>query len=415
MDRIFKSQTRVTLFIAVLLILISWGRLAVMGFVNPSPFRQMRVEVPNRRSDDFASCSGPAIGTSRYIYRLGCDFIHGSSTSNKIMRFDMARGVLDNAWMVDGAQVSAQSNIVLEFKPDADGGAVIGVGHDPEFGKGDFYARLVPGGNAEMLPPPSILPDPPALVSPQSDPASSVRLSRAALGVDWVVYPEIDYYSDDAGNLAAVRLWTGRTNSGENLDNPPVGLVTFNQLGLKGRWVLIERQRGALAGRAGYETVLDDASGDAGGVVPIDGRFYGGFEWRMAIPDPTGGLWLFADEMTYAHFDSSLHRTDPLTIFERFQRMQVDHYRDLTGINWWYADRRYWLEAAGYIVRQAATPVLLLGLPLMALIALWVQRRRTAALPQSFLDSPELRLATQIYMVLFVLFIYWYWLVTAAF
>ena len=133
----------------------------------------------------------------------------------------------------------------------------------------------------------------------------------------------------------------------------------------------------------------------------------------QSTPAEDGGLCVINDRGDHACFDASLHRVDPLNVFERLQRIVIDNFRlyvgdSSPGINGIYSQSLMPLK-------QAAMPALLLGLPVLILITkrhpMW-----QGELPDTpFLESSSLLRAAQLYIALFAVFISWFWTLTLYF
>jgi hypothetical protein len=104
-----------------------------------------------------------------------------------------------------------------------------------------------------------------------------------------------------------------------------------------------------------------------------------------------------------------------MTFFERFDRMQTADYRDLEGLTLFNATSRNRPQLIDMFLRQSAVIVLPFGLIVLALIAAAARAMGMAGKAGSLLDGTPLRLAAQVYIVVFVALAYWFWLATGRF
>lgn len=194
---------------------------------------------------------------------------------------------------------------------------------------------------------------------------------------------------------------------GESLTLLPVvgTLRSFNpQLYLTDRWLSLEYRP---VDTPHNEAALSLVAAD-GTVYPVIGRTRS--DWTaqrvpLAAPDGAGGLWLIDARGDHARVNADLARTDAPGLLARFSRMIGGNF----GL---YPPEAHPIYSADLQpLRQASVPWLLIGLPLLLIVALAGWRGLSGGVP--FVASRALTAALLVYLLSFVGLVGWLLALTA--
>lgn len=194
--------------------------------------------------------------------------------------------------------------------------------------------------------------------------------------------------------------------NGQHLELLPIAepLRSFNpQIYIGDRWVSLE-YRPTDAPRT--EAVLSLTEGGTT-LHPVIGSTRS--DWisprvPLAAPDGNGGLWLVNPQGDTAHVDAQLQRVDAPGLGDRLRAMISDNFDRYPAETVYSSDSQ--------ILKQIAVPWLLLGLPLIVIVAFFIWRSVKSPKP-TFIDSRSLLVGSVIYLVSFAALIGWFLALTA--